>query len=155
MTTGSLEGIDKATSSRELQIATFYVGDLLLGVNIRQVQEINRQLEITRVPHAPAFVYGVSNLRGDVVTVIDLPKILNLPSGLEPDKRRYLVLQSYGESIVLIVDEIADVVSVRTEDMEPTPANIGGVEGRFFNAVYTMDTQLLVILDVDEVLSAT
>lgn len=140
--------------SSEVQIATFYVGDLLLGIDIRQVQEINRHLEITRVPQAPPFVHGVSNLRGDVVTVVDLRKILGLPAN-ESSEKRYVVLQSLGESIGLLVDEIADVLAAPAEDFAPPPSNIGGVERRFFSAVYTMDTELLVILNVQEMLESS
>ena len=71
---------ERDNAATELQFTTFYVGDILLGVDIQQVQEINRQLSVTDVPHSKDYVRGVINLRGDVATVIDLRTILGLSS---------------------------------------------------------------------------
>ena len=64
--------------NKDLQVATFMIGNMLLGIDIQKVQEINRHLETTRVPHAPTCVRGVINLRGEVVTVVDLRSVLGL-----------------------------------------------------------------------------
>lgn len=135
----------------EQQIATFYVGNLLMGVDIRQIQEINRHLDITRVPLAPSFVEGVANLRGEVVTIINLRSVLGLTPA--PDvEHRYVVLQSPTEAIGLTVDRIADVLSIPAEDFVAPPASVEGVEGRFFEAVCALQQELLVLLNVDEII---
>ena len=102
----TLETEQDATAT-ELQLATFYVGDILLGVDIRQVQEINRQLGVTEVPHSSNFVRGVINLRGDVATVIDLRTILGLPSAEVTRESRNLIVHSQEESIGFLVDRIS------------------------------------------------
>ena len=135
----------------EQQIATFYVGSLLLGVDIRQIQEINRHLDITRVPLAPGFVEGVANLRGEVVTIVNLRSVLGLPPA-ENIEHRYVVLQSPTEAVGLTVDRIADVLSIPAENFVPPPSSVEGVEGRFFEAVCTLQQELLVLLNVDEII---
>lgn len=140
-------------TAAELQIATFYVGDLLLGIDIQQVQEINRQLDVTAVPQAPSYVRGVVNLRGEVVTVVDLRTILGLPPKTIDGESRNVVLQTGEEAIGLLVDRIADVMTTRSDDIDEPPANVGGVDGRFFQGVVALETELLVLLDIAETLS--
>ncbi|PQO39736.1 chemotaxis protein CheW [Bremerella cremea] len=140
-------------TSIELQLATFYVGDLLLALPIDYVQEINRNLDLTEVPHAPPHVRGVINLRGDVATVIDLRRVLGFsPAEVTPQSRN-LIVRSSDESIGLWVDRIADIISVSSDEIGPAPANISGVEGRFFKGIYRTETEIVVLLDTGEVLS--
>lgn len=146
---------DEAAVVDECQYTSFYVGDLLLAIDISVVQEINRQVDITTVPNAPKHVRGVINLRGDVATVIDLRTILGLPEVEMTADTRNLIIHSQGESIGLWIDKISDILAIKTDDISPAPANISGVEGRFFKGVYTMENRIAVILDIDQVLGST
>lgn len=149
--------LDKNTNSKveELQCASFYLGEALMGIPIQQIEEINRHLAMTPVPHAPPHVRGVINLRGEVVTVIDLRTILGLaPTELTP-RTRNVIVNSKGEHIGLLVDRIADVVTAGGDQVEPPPANVRGVDGRFFRGVYKLDGELLVILDVEAVVAGS
>jgi len=141
------------TTAIELQFATFYVGDILLGVDIRQVQEINRQLSVTDVPHSSKYVRGVINLRGDVATVIDLRSILGLPSVKVTRESRNLIVHSQGESIGFLVDRISDILTLSSNEISQPPTNIDGVDGSLFKGVVKLEKELLVILDVDAVLA--
>ena len=141
-----------AIATGEVEFITFYVGDLLIGANIHCVEEINRLIDVTPAPHAPEYVRGVINLRGEVVTVVDLRTILGLPHANVGSQARNVVVNSKGEQIGLLVDRIADVVLARVDEIDPPPANVSGVDGRFFTGVYKLDTELLVILDVDAAL---
>ena len=143
---------DAPASTGTIQVATFRVGDMRLGIDIRHVQEINRSLVARRAPHAPACVFGVANLRGEVVTLLDLRIMLGLPRADESSPRRAVVLHSQEESIALIVEEICDVVAVDEADLTPTPPNVGGADARYFRAVYQTETYLLILLDVEEAL---
>lgn len=145
------EGVDAGTGVS--QYATFYVGELLLGVDIRQVQEINRQVDVTPVPNAPPHVRGVINLRGEVATVIDLRTVLGMPAAEETRDSRNLIVHSQGEAIGLWVDRISDILAVRPDEVTPTPANVDGVDGRFFRGVYSQDNNLIVLLDIEQVLA--
>ncbi len=141
------------TATEELRFATFYVGDLLLGVDIRTVQEINRQVDITSVPNAPQHVRGVINLRGDVATVIDLRTVLGLPQAEESRDSRNLIVHSQEEAIGLWVDRISDILTVRPDQVSDPPSNIDGVDGKFFLGVHTLETEICVLLDVEQVLA--
>ncbi|GAA4434898.1 chemotaxis protein CheW [Bremerella cremea] len=143
----------KKSAPADLQLATFYVGDLLLSLPIDFVQEINRNLDLTEVPHAPPHVRGVINLRGDVATVIDLRRILGLGAAEVTPQSRNLIVRCGDESIGLWVDRIADIISITPDGITPSPANISGADGRYFKGVYRTDSEIVVILDVDEVLS--
>jgi purine-binding chemotaxis protein CheW len=136
------------------EYVTFRVGDALMAVAIDQVEEINRQIDLTPVPHAPPCVRGVINLRGEVDTVVDPRVVLGLPPAELTPATRTVVVRSKGERIGLLVDQIADVVNARAEEIDPPPANVGGVAGRFFQGVYKLKTELLTILDIDAVLTA-
>ncbi len=138
---------------RRTQYATFYVGDVLLGVDICAVQEINRQAEATRAPHAPQHVRGVINLRGEVATVIDLRTVLGLPRAEVTRDSRNLIVHSEGEAIGLLVDRVADIVAIDAAEISPPPANLKGIDGRFFHGVHTMDEEIVVLLDVEQVLA--
>lgn len=140
-------------ASTELQLATFWLGELLLGIDIRCIRGINRVGTLTLVPEAPAMVAGVVNLRGDVVTVVDLRTILSLDRAEITPKTRLLIVQSEMESIGLLVDRVADVVTVSTEDAEPLPANLSGAASRYFSQVYRVGADLLVTLDVTAALA--
>ncbi len=141
------------SSTEEQEFATFYLGDLLTGVDIRQIQEIDRHLELTAIPHAPPWVRGVTNLRGEVVTVLDLRMVAQLETSEITEQSRNVIVDSQGEQIGLLVDRVADVVTVRTDEIEPPPANIGGIDSRFFRGVYKLNSELLVLLNVEEALA--
>jgi len=144
----------EATASDEVEFVTFYVGDLLIGANILQVEEINRQVEVTNVPHVPKSVRGVINLRGDVVTVVDLKTILGLGQTEIGQNTRTVVVNSEGERVGLLVDQVADVVSARESEVDAPPANIRGADGRLFKGVHKLEDELLVVLDVGTALAS-
>lgn len=148
-----MSAITAPPSTDEMQFATFYVGDLLLGVDIRFVQEINRQLDITPVPNAPRHVRGVINLRGEVATVIDLRTVLGLPAAEESRDTRNLIVHSQGEAIGLWVDRISDILAVRPDQISDPPSNVDGVEGKFFLGVHTLESEICVLLDIEQVLT--
>lgn len=130
------------------QFATFQLDALWLGIDISCIREINRIGEITPVPDANACVRGVINLRGDVVTVMDLRTILRLPPGETTPRPRLIIVESGEEQIGLLVDRVADVVTVQRAEEEPLPANLGGESSRFFSGLYRVGSELLVELDV-------
>lgn len=149
MTAAVSEG--RTTGTSDLQFATFYVGDLLLGVDIRQVQEINHQLDVTPVPRSPDHVRGVINLRGEVATVVDLRRVLGLEPAEATRESRNLIVHWQDESIGLWVDRIADILTVSASEISPPPSNVDGVDGRFFQGVYTMESEIVVILNIEQV----
>ncbi len=142
----------KETTSTDLEFSTFYVGGAICGINILNIQEINKHFEITQVPQSSDYVKGILNLRGRIVTIIDLGKKLGLAPVSSSKDNRNIIVNSEDEHIGLLVDAISDVVITQKEDIEPAPANIGGVKGKFFQGVLKTKDKLIGLLDIDEVL---
>jgi purine-binding chemotaxis protein CheW len=140
------------SSSVDLEFSTFYVGGALCGINILNIQEINKHFEITKVPQSSDYIEGILNLRGRIVTIIDLGKKLSLAPVNKDNNNRNIIVNSEDEHIGLLVDAISDVVIAKSEDIEPAPSNIGGVKGKFFQGVLKTEKQLIGILNIDEVL---
>jgi purine-binding chemotaxis protein CheW len=144
--------VSSEISSTDLEFSTFYVGGALCGINILSIQEINKHFEITKVPQASDYIKGILNLRGRIVTIIDLGKKLGLDPVTNDKDNRNIIVNSEEEHIGLLVDSISDVVLTQKEDIEPAPSNIGGVKGKYFQGVLKTEDQLIGILDIDEVL---
>ncbi|NOQ46622.1 MAG: chemotaxis protein CheW [Desulfobulbaceae bacterium] len=135
-----------------IELVTFYVGDALCGMDILKVQEINKLMEMTKVPQAPAYMTGILNLRGQIVTVIDLGKKLGLGETELGDDPRIIIVNTPGEHIGLLVRRLSDVIMADPDKIEPAPANMAGIQSSFFTGVYKTETKLIGILDVEEVL---
>ena len=138
--------------SDTVELASFYIGEALCGMDILKVQEINKLIEMTRVPQAPEYVLGILNLRGEIITIVDLGKKLGLKSTELTDKTRNIIVNSNGEHIGLMVEQISDVIQAEWEKVEAPPANIGGVQGKYFTGVFKTEDRLIGILDVEKVL---
>ncbi len=136
-----------------VELATFYVGDALCGMDILKVQEINKLMQMTKVPQAPEYVLGILNLRGQIVTIIDLGKKLGLGETDISQDPRNIIVNSAGGHVGLLVRKISDVVSADMEKMERAPANMRGIQGDFFTGVFKTNDNLIGILNVDKVLS--
>ncbi len=143
---------EQAERKNSVELATFYIGDALCGMDILKVQEINKLMEMTRVPQAPDYVTGILNLRGQIVTIIDLGRKLGLGETDLGDDPRNIIVNAPGEHIGLLVRKISDVANADPDGIEPPPANMNGIQGTFFTGVYKTDDQLIGILDVEEVL---
>jgi purine-binding chemotaxis protein CheW len=133
--------------------STFYLGDTLLGIDTLRVQEIIKVSDITSVHHGPECVLGVINLRGRIVTVLDLGRQLGFPFVDVSDESRIIIVDWDDEYVGLLVDAISDVITADRDSMMPAPSNVGEAQERFFQGVYRVDEGLIAILDVEEVLS--
>lgn len=145
---------DTESGTKELvELATFYIGNALCGMDILKIQEINKLMQMTRVPKAPEYVLGILNLRGQIVTVIDLGKKLGLGTTDTSQDSRNIIVNSPGGHVGLLVNSISDVVTAEFEKVERAPANMRGIQGDFFTGVYKTQNNLIGILDVDKVLT--
>ena len=132
------------------EYASFRVGPLQLGIGIREIREINKELEIFPLPGAPFEVRGVINLRGEVVTVLDMGALLQGQPITSTPECRLVIVDSGAEQVALLVEDVADIMAFKEEDKEPPPANIGGADGRFFHGVVKRDNGLVVLLNTQE-----
>lgn len=142
----------KKIGKSTIELATFYVGDALCGMDILKVQEINKLMEMTKVPQAPDYMIGILNLRGQIVTIIDLGQKLGLGKAELSNESRNIIVNAPGEHVGLLVTRISDVVMADPDKIEPAPANMSGLQGGFFTGVYKTDNKLIGILDIKEVL---
>ncbi len=126
---------------------TFWVGDLFFGVEVERVQEVIRFQEITRVPVAPPEVSGLINLRGQIVTAIDLRKRLGIEPRPEGEDPMNVVLREEDGVVSLLVDEIGDVLEVPDSLREPPPNTVDEVAREVIREVYKLTGQLLLVLD--------
>jgi purine-binding chemotaxis protein CheW len=141
------------TENTQLELATFYVGEALCGINILNIQEINKQFDFTTVPQSDDFVMGVLNLRGRIVTILDLGKKLGLSPVKKQKNNRNIIVNFYDEQIGLLVDSISDVIVADSDDLDPPPANLGGIQGSYFQNVVKTERTLIGILDIEKVLT--
>ena len=135
-----------------VDLATFTIGGAAYGIDILKIQEINKLLELTPVPGAPPYVQGILNLRGQIVTVIDLGLKLGLSNTHPENQGRNIIIRSRGEYIGLLVEQISDVVEVTLDEMASPPANMNGIHGEFFHGVIKTIDRLIGILDIEKIL---
>ena len=137
-----------------LQLVSFKIDDAEFGVDILMVQEINKMMELTVVPNTPEFIEGVVNLRGQIITVIDLAKRLDLPSTGKTEATRIMVVEVGEDTVGMIVDSVSEVLRLSTDDIEDTPALIDTeVHEKYLRGVGKSEDRLLILLDLNEVLS--
>ena len=131
------------------QLATFWLDGDLFGVEVEHVQEVLRSQSITRVPLAPPAVAGLINLRGQVVTAIELRERLGRGPRAEGEEPVVIVVRLHGEAVSLLVDSIADVVDVDVRDFEAPPDTLDGAGRELILGAYKLAGQLLLALDVN------
>jgi purine-binding chemotaxis protein CheW len=136
------------------QFCTFYLDKLLFGVELQKVQEVMRYLELTEVPLAPNVVSGLMNLRGQIVTAVDLRKQLELPNRPEGKLPMNVVIRSAEGAVSLLVDEIGDVVEVDDESFERPPETMQGKVREVILGVHKLDKQLMHVLDTEKACEA-
>ena len=144
----------------ELHLVTFRVGNELFGVPISAVQEIVRVPAIARIPQSPDFVEGVINLRGRIITVVDLRKRLGQPPASSENsesghnkKSRILVVEADGRLVGVIVDEVAEVLRLAESDVEPAPPMVAGLSNQYIKGVGKLKDDLLILIEIEKILT--
>ena len=149
-------GIDEAASAvRGGRFTTFYVDEMLFGVEVMKVQEVLRSQSSTRVPLAPEVVSGLINLRGQIVTSIDMRRRLRLPLRAQDAIPMNIVVRSGDEAVSLLVDEIGDVLQVEASRFERKLHNIDPAVRDLITGVYKLDDRLLLVLDTNKTVAVT
>lgn len=144
----------KKQDAELLQLVTFSIGDEECGVNILKVQEIIRTMEITKVPRAPDFVEGVINLRGKVIPIIDLRRRFGLSSRIHDKNTRIIVIEINNVIVGFVVDAVSEVLRIPATTVEPPPPVVAGVDSDYISGVGKLQDRLLIMLDLDRLLSS-
>ena len=125
------------------------MGELFFGVEVVKVQEVLRYQEMTRVPLAPDVVQGLINLRGQIVTALDMRHRLRLEARPAESTPMNLVLRSDEGAVSLLVDEIGDVLEVETESYERVPETLPAEQKQLIAGVCKLEGRLLLVLDTE------
>jgi purine-binding chemotaxis protein CheW len=137
------------------QYSTFMAGGLFLGIEVLEVQEVLRYLDMTRIPRSPDVIQGLINLRGQIVTAVDMRARLGLPRRTDGEPPMNMVVRSDDGAVSLLVDEIGDVVEVTADTYEPTPDNLPREQRELIQGVYKLEGRLLLVLHTERVLNTT
>ena len=149
-----MEDIRKKLNGSLLQLVTFSIDVEEFGVNILKVQEIIRIMEITRVPRSPEFVEGVINLRGRVIPIVDLRRRFGLAAIAHDKDTRIIVIELNSLVVGFIVDAVSEVLRIPADTVEPTPPVAAGVDSEYISGVGKLQDRLLILLDLDKLLTA-
>ncbi|WP_434137248.1 chemotaxis protein CheW [Photobacterium leiognathi] len=136
-----------------LQWVTFQLEDETYGINVMQVREVLRYSEIAPVPGAPDYVLGIINLRGNVVTVIDTRSRFGLMPGEISDNTRIVIIEAEKQVIGILVDSVAEVVYLRSSEIDSTPSVGTEESAKFIQGVSNREGQLLILVDSNKLLS--
>ncbi len=152
------KGMEKKESKRGvaadelLQLVSFKIGSEEFGVDILKVQEINRMVEITKVPQAPDYVEGVINLRGKVIPIIDLRKRFDLEIKEYDKNTRIVVVDITGNIMGMVVDSVSEVLRLPQSTIEPPPEIVTGINSDYIKGVAKLEDRLLIFLDLSKVI---
>lgn len=146
--------MSSTTALAELQVCTFVVGDLLLGLPLEAVSEVVPTQTLTQVPLTDPSVVGLFNLRGRIVTAVDARCRLGLPARPDHESGVHVIVTERGETTSLVVDRASDVVTLREADRQPVPETVPEEIRRLVTAVHQRPRGLILLLDLTLALSA-
>jgi len=140
-------------SGERVQVVSFHLGSEEYGVDISQVQEIIRMVEITHVPRAPHFMEGVINLRGQLIPIIDLRTRFSMQRAEHTKSTRIVVTEIGSKRVGIVVDSVSEVINIPLESVEPAPDMIAGVGTEYIQGVGKVGERLIILLDLTMVIS--
>ena len=140
-------------AGQTILLATFFVRDALCALDAGGVQEVIRLGPVTPVRYAPEEVVGIVNLRGKIVTIIDLGLRLGFPKAVAGPDSRIFIMEDRNEFIGLLVDRVDEVVEVERDHWQPPPANVNSGQARFFKGVCRAGRRVITLLDAAQILA--
>lgn len=138
--------------SEQRLYCTFYVGNQFYGIPVEDVQEVMLNQPLTGVPLAPNAVAGLMNLRGQIVTTVDVRRVMKVGSQLVEHEPMNVVVRHEGAEVSLLVDNIGDVLDVAGTILDRPPETLQGASREFLSGIYALDNCLLLVLDVHRML---
>ncbi len=148
-----IENVVNENVNDELKLIIFKLGREEYGMDILRVQEIKRMMSITRVPSTPPFIKGVINLRGSVLPVIDLRTRLGLVETELGDAARIIVIMANDTTVGFIVDEVVEVTTINTQNIEVAHALSTGLSTEYISGIAKADNRLFIMLNPDSIVN--
>ncbi|WP_408956086.1 chemotaxis protein CheW [Natroniella sp. ANB-PHB2] len=136
------------------QVIVFDIGSEKFGVKITKVHEIVRLKEITELPNSSKYMEGIINLRGDIVSVIDLRKRFNLEEIVDTNDTRIIVVDFEGQDVGLVVDNVSEVLHIKMKDVDLPPKSMAGIKEDYLKGIVKVDDDIIILLDLDNLLSS-
>ncbi|MEE8205981.1 MAG: chemotaxis protein CheW [Nitrospinaceae bacterium] len=134
--------------SEPKQFCTFYINDTLLGIEVAAVQEVLKYQEVTKIPLAASEIQGLINLRGQIITAINLRSRMNLPPCKNDRQSMNVITRINNEVVSFLVDSVGDVLEVEDKSFEPVPSTVDAATRDLVSGVYKLDgKRLLMVLD--------
>jgi purine-binding chemotaxis protein CheW len=146
------KGISDAGGGREF--LTFRLGAEEYGIDILKVQEIRGYDAVTQIANAPAFIKGVTNLRGIIVPIIDLRLKFNLGRADYDQFTVVIILNLSGRVVGIVVDSVSDVLSLASEHIRPAPAFGSAVDTYYVTGIGALDSRMLILVDIERLMSS-
>jgi purine-binding chemotaxis protein CheW len=137
----------------EKQLVIFELGVEYFGIDISLVEGINKMLEITKIPQAPTYMEGITNLRGSVLPVIDLHVRFGMPSQERTNETRIMVANLDGVKVGMVVSAVSEVLTIDDSVIEPPPPMVSNINSEFITGVAKIDKRLVILLDLAKVLT--
>ena len=137
----------------ERQLVVFELADEHYGLDITTVESIIKMQAITKLPHAPNFVEGITNLRGTVVPVMDLRRRFGVESKIADRETRIVVTNINHMQVGVIVDAVSQVLRIQDEAIEPPPPMSTTINSAFILGIAKLDNQLVILLDLEKILT--
>jgi purine-binding chemotaxis protein CheW len=141
--------------SDTIQVVSFKLGSEEYGVDIAQVQEINRMVAVTHVPRAPQFMEGVINLRGQLIPIIDLRARFGMPRAEHTKNTRIVVTEIATKRVGMVVDSVSEVLRLDVGQIEPAPEMITGVDTEYIRGVGKIEDRLIILLDLAKIITGS
>ncbi|MEN6349776.1 MAG: chemotaxis protein CheW [Syntrophomonas sp.] len=138
-------------ATRDIQVVAFKLGKEEYAVDILHVQEINRLLNITRVPRTERYIEGVVNLRGNIVPIINLHTKYSIQSAGDNEDKRIIVFQIDDLKVGIIVDEVSEVINIKAKDIEETSRVYESASSEHIKGVAKVDDRLMILLDLNRI----
>lgn len=135
------------------KVIVFRLEDQEYGTDIQKIRSIERLEEVTRIPNVPEFIKGVINLRGEVIPIIDLKERLKLGQAVPTTDTRVLIVEIDDIQLGVIVDAATDVIDIDSSMVDPATSIMNGIHGAYLKGIAKLNNRLLILLNLERVLS--
>lgn len=138
---------------KQIQLVIFHIRDEEFGIPIDEIQEIIKMGNITPIPDAPKFIKGIVNVRGDIVTTIDMKIKFSIPGKQDGNGRHIVIIKQNNNLYGLLVDEVTEVLRIDEKEIKPPPNLVQDIKHDYVKGVVVYDHRLLILLNLEKVLS--